>query len=173
MQVLINTEYSGLDFNIPALHRYNELAGTQMVHFSYVEDIGNHIKYYEFCEEYSPDFIPIVLLSPDDPELDNLASVYFDNIQRNDKHLIQVFEEFGDKISDEHLYNRLAIIEIPDNANWHIIGQDWGGETLVVKTLKIDLEKIDNYGKMSINEFTNYLENNPDVVEFCEAYYNK
>lgn len=172
MRVLINTEYSGLEFSIPALHRYNELAGTQMVHFSYVEDVGNHITTSEYVQEPMPDFIPVVLLSPDDPELDNTASLWFDNIPRNDKNLIQVFEEFGENISDERLYNRLAIIEIPDNANWHVEGQDWGGETLVVKSLKINLEKIENYGIMSINEFTNYLENNPDVVEFCEKYIN-
>jgi hypothetical protein len=118
-----------------------------------------------------PDFLPVILLSPDDPELDNTASLWFDNISRNDKNLIQVFEEFGENISEERLYNRLSIIEIPDNANWHVEGQDWGGETLVVKTIKIDRDKL--VGLNGVNEIVNFLESNPDAIDFEEKYYQQ
>jgi len=173
MKILINTEYSGLEFGIPALHRYNELAGTQMVHFSYIEDVGNHITTSEYVQEPMPDFLPVILLSPDDPELDNTANLWFDNISRNDKNLIQVFEEFGENISEEHLYNRLGIIEIPDNANWHVEGQDWGGETLVVKTVKINLDLVEDFDAMTKLQFVEYLERNPNVINFKEAYFRK
>ena len=171
MNVLINTQYSGLNFSYDALCRYKDLSGNQMVPFSYVENIGSHLKYYEYCDEPLEDFIPVMLFNPDDPDDENWLTGDSYNIKRDGQHLIQVFEEFGDTISEDHLFNRLAIIEIADNANWHIESQDWGGETLVVKTVKIDRDKL--AGLTIIDEIVDFLENNPDAIDFNETYYSK
>jgi hypothetical protein len=179
MKILINTQYSGIDLSLPALQRYTELSGTEYVHFSYVDKIGNHIKHYEYCDEPFYDHTPIVLKNPNDPE--DWASYNFSDISRNDLNLIQVFLEFGENISDESLYKHLKIIEIPDDSKWSIQSNDWCGENLIVKTIKIDREMVVqkykeryNCNDETINIVLNTLDvlkNDPDVVEIVEEYY--
>jgi hypothetical protein len=179
MQILINTEYSGIDLSLSALERYNELSGSEYVHFSYVDEIGNHIRPMQYCDEPFIDQIKIVLKNPNDLECDNWCN--FDDIPRNDPNLIQVFLEFGEDISEESLYKHLKIIEIPDDSKWLIQSQDFGCESLIVKTIKIDREMVAqkykeryNCNDETINIVLNTLDvlrNDPDAVEIVEEYY--
>jgi hypothetical protein len=181
MRILINTQYSGLDLSFPALARYNELSGSEYVKFSYVDEIGNHVKHHEHCGQPFYDHIVIILKNPNDPESENWASYDFADIPRNDPKLIQVFLEFGENISDESLYKHLKIIDIPDDSKWSIQSQDWGGEHVIVKYIEIDRRMVvEKYSKRynctneTIDIVLNTLDvlrNNSDVVEIVEEYF--
>ncbi len=176
MQILINTDYNGLRLSNNALERYNELSGTEYVKFLYVEEIGNHVKYLKYCNKPFYDHIPTILKSPDDPE--NWTSYDLDEIPRNDPNLIQVFLELGENFSDEHSYKN---IEIPDDSIWSLQYDDVGGESVIVKTIKINREIVvekykDRYNcnDETINIVLNTLDvlrNDSDVVEIVEKYY--
>jgi hypothetical protein len=56
----------------------------------------------------------------------------YKNINRDDKSLVKVIEELGvDKASKPAA--RLKIIEIPEDIEWYIGGNDGGGERVIEK----------------------------------------
>lgn len=173
MQVLINTKYPGLNLTGEALARYNELAGTSYVMFSYIDDISNYIQYIYDCETPYIDYWPVVLLNTDDCE----EFQSYDDFARNDPCLIQVYEEFRESISDESQYQSLKVITVPNNCTWELRQDDWEGETLVISFIEIDRDNAvklynEQYGIASDDAINmlNILSANPDLISINEEY---
>jgi len=185
MKILINRTYDNFTMSQKAISRYNELAGTDYRRFDYIGEniLEEFERGKEFEKEYNetleckyPTVANIVIIG------DNLNGEWVDldkDIPRNDKYLLQVFEELGDEfLEQERFENRLEIVEIPNNVNFKIISSDEGGSEYVKYfTYKLNtnaLQKIIDKKKSKhedmVDAIANFIEEYPKLIQTKEIY---
>lgn len=95
MKVVINTCYGGFGLSEEAFERYLEIKG---------------IEYEKKMDKYRNEYFH-------KGHVGNWAYHLYDKtIERNDPALVQVVEEFGDRVNDH--YSELKVVEIPDDVDW-------------------------------------------------------
>ena len=95
MKVVVNRCFGGFSLSDEAIMLYGKLSGRNIV-----------VK----TDEDIPSFSYFVDL--------NDSEWYDRNIDRSDKYLVQVVEELGNAANGR--FAALAIVDIPDNIEWHI-----------------------------------------------------
>jgi hypothetical protein len=118
MKIVINREHGEFNLSPAATYRYAELAGLNVLSKG-EKGVWSLLLMHP---TYSGRFEDMT-----DNETKNI--VYYFNIARNDKHLIQVIEELGKKASGN--FSDLKIVEIPDDVDWIIQeydGMEWVAE---------------------------------------------
>ncbi len=117
-KVVINHCFGGFSLSHEAIMRYAEIKGITL----YVSAEASGYPSYYLCppEEYvrisdEESFNPV---SPERFARSN--ALYFSdrNIERNDPALVQVVEEMGESANGSCA--NLAVVEIPDDVEWHI-----------------------------------------------------
>jgi len=108
-KIVINKCHGGFGLSDDAVMRYGELAGLNLV-----KTTTNH-GFSMFHKE---------------GRVDNDHHFYEGNIERDDKYLVEVVEEMGDKACGK--YADLKVVEIPVDAEWQIEEYD-GWEHIAAK----------------------------------------
>jgi len=100
INIVINEDYGGFGLSDEAIERLFFLKGWHAVKED--RDSGITIFYKDSIDE----------------------SNYFDvyELERDDKELVQVIREFGEKANSK--YSSLKIVSIPDDVKWHISEYD-------------------------------------------------
>lgn len=186
MKILLNRTYDNFTMSQKAIARYNELAGTDYRRFDYIGE--NILEEYERGKEFEKRYNEIIECKYCSVcniilDGDNIDSwVYLDKvISRNNKHLLQVFEELGDEFLEEDssaLRDKLEVVEIPDNVDFKIVSSDKGGSEFVKYfTYTINKEKLTNicnnlriYNGDIINRLNDIISNNPNIIKTKEIY---
>jgi hypothetical protein len=96
-KIVINKCHGGFGLSDDAVMRYGELAGLNLV-----KTTTN----YGFSMFYK------------EGRVDDALHFYEGHIERDDKYLVEVVEEMGDKACGR--YADLKVVEIPDGAQWQI-----------------------------------------------------
>ena len=185
MKILLNRTYDNFTMSQKAVARYNELASTDYRRFDYIGEniLEEFERGKEFEKEYNeileckyPTVANIVIIG------DNLNGEWIDldkDIPRNDKDLLQVFEELGDEfLEQERFENKLEIVEIPDNVDFKIVSSDEGGSEFVKYfTYTIDIDKLTNicnnlriYNEDILDRLNDIISSNPNIIQTKEIY---
>lgn len=185
MKILINRTYDNFTMSQKAIARYNELAGTDYRRFDYIGE--NILEEFERGKEFEKEYnetleckyttvANIVIIG------DDLNGEWVDldkDIPRNNKYLLQVFEELGDEfLEQEKFNNKLEIVEIPDNVAFRIVSSDEGGSEFVKYfAYSIDKDKLTTicnslriYNEDIINRLNDIISNNPNIIKTKEIY---
>lgn len=131
MKVVINKCYGGFGISHEAVMLYLELAGTPV--------FPEHNKKYEWWDYW---LVPVEerFVSKEWDELTVKEKIEFNEktvaqrfdpheIARDDKFLVQAVEQLGEAANNR--YSELAVVEIPDDVEWHISeydGEEWVAE---------------------------------------------
>ena len=124
MKVAINRCFGGFGLSHEAILRYFEIKGITV----YPEQGKDHWKFWTYWTVKPEDRIEskegdaFYAMSLEDRRAYNQAhseqTVYERDIARNDPALIQAIEELGEAAAGR--FAEIAIVEIPDDANWQI-----------------------------------------------------
>jgi len=124
MKVAINRCFGGFGLSHEAVLRYFEIKGITV----YPEQGQDHWKFWTYWTVKPEDRIEskegdaFYAMSLEDRRAYNQAhseqTVYERDIARNDPALIQAIEELGEAAAGR--FAEIAIVEIPDDANWQI-----------------------------------------------------
>ena len=179
MKILVNRTYDNFTMSQKAISRYNELAGTDYRRFDYIGE--NILEAFESGKEYDTILEPpyqvcnIIIEGNDYSNWVDLDKI----IPRNNKYLLQVFEELGDEfLEQERFKNKLEVVEIPDNVDFKIVSSDEGGSEFVKYfTYSIDKDKLTNicnnlriYNEDIINRLNDIIFSNPSIIQTKEIY---
>lgn len=132
MKIVVNKCFGGFELSLKAMKEYYKLKGITI--YPYARNIYNH----EF-EEYSrtnENDIFNSYFTKDYGETFRLMNedinneVYYFDIDRTDKDLIQVVEKLGKEANGK--FSSLCVVEIPDGIEWEIDDYD-GIETVEEK----------------------------------------
>lgn len=123
MKFVINKAHSNFSLSHAAMLRYAELSGFTLF---VEEDKDGDLQYAKVHHDQIRE-----LKRKDPVPWSVIHSLLFDAhmIERNDPNLVQVIEELGAAANDE--WNRLKIVEIPDDVDWVIRdydGAEWIAE---------------------------------------------
>lgn len=184
MKILLNRTYDSFTMSQKAIARYNELAGTDYRRFDYIGE--NLVEEIEMVREFEKEHNMVYMsMNPNVCNAVVIGDNYEDwvdldkDIPRNDKYLLQVYEELGDEFLEEDFdYYKLEIVEIPDNVDFKIVSSDEGGSEYVKYfTYTIDKEKLTNicnnlriYNEDIINRLNDIISNNPNIIQTKEIY---
>jgi len=112
MKVVINRCYGGFSLSNEAVLRYAELKGINLVENKKDKSfLGMKSWYIDGIEDDDHYFSSY-----------SIDSAYSNPMVRADKDLVQVVEEMGDAANGRCA--ELAIVEVPDDAKWHIAEYD-------------------------------------------------
>lgn len=123
MKVVINSCYGGFGLSAQAIRRYAELSGFKV--YPYKSDDKDYDKTVRCNDEsgiWSYWLKEDVGDFPSKKKLNNAEWFSYRDLKRDDKILIQVVEELGEKANGD--YAKLKIVEIPDGVNWEISEYD-------------------------------------------------
>ena len=139
IKVVINKSHSGFELSLKAQKRLAELNGTTIFFYKQIK--------YEFCDGISEyerednldndtEYANCVIkdLGKVISETTLIENCYFRDYGYDERHnpfLIQVIKELGDKASGDGA--DLRIVEIPDDVDYQIEGQDSGFEYISEK----------------------------------------
>lgn len=137
MKVVINNRYGGFSLSKIAIEEYLKLKGEQ----AYFYDInlrGKEVYYKKSLKDTNSDIFLMTFtkdfgteinkndISEEDYKKHSFSSK---DIKRNDKDLIKVIEELGEKANTQ--VSTLKIVDIPDDVKWTI--EKYGGNEWIAE----------------------------------------
>jgi len=131
-EIVINKCYGGFNLSMEAKKKYAKLNGVDV--YFYKEDIHNKVTKVTSDKDDSA-FIYALSVdlgsSPIRHEFDEACNEHFyhPDIQRDDKALVKVVKELGEKAG--YRYSELKVVEIPEDVEWAIEeydGMEWVAE---------------------------------------------
>lgn len=129
MEIVVNRCFGGFGLSYKAVMRYAELIGKNIYAYKGDGDFNSHK-----CKQIFKDdgFCTFYLTEPNLTKFPKGNNLFFRerDIPRNDKNLIKVVKELGEKAN--YRFSHLEIVEIPDDVDWEISEYD-GMETVEEK----------------------------------------
>lgn len=143
MKLVINSCYGGFHLSPKALKRYLELKGKnayfyKQTKYEYRDGIAEFTRIDNIDSIKSDLFITCTTI--DYGKVTNIypsVTVTSDQIQRNDKHLIQVVEELGEEANTS--VSKLTVVEI-ENGIWYKIDEYDGYESIEYRDIDDEWE---------------------------------
>lgn len=118
MKIVINTKYGGFNLSYAGVMKYAKLSGLKLNAYVNKRDSNGNINFNEYRKYNGKGDELLIYYSTG--KLNSVSEGYFSarDIQRNDKNLVAVVEQLGEKANSK--FSKLKVVEIPDDVKWTI-----------------------------------------------------